>query len=171
MVVALSKRSRCTFVGRVFQHAKTEAPRHCKMCSSSPASAPRIKSRSASVLPPSFSHRDKVRTSGLSCIELPGSLVMMLQDPTLPHFQYHNSVPRVENPRVTGSIPVPGTIFSSIQSIGCAELALGREVPIFGLGFILGFGSVRMKTAKDAKLGSSSFGVHQTCNVDNKGRR
>ena len=64
---------------------------------------------------------------------------------------------RTENPRVGGSIPPLGTIFSSIKSMICDEFALWRYVPIFGLGFVLGLGSDRMKTAKDAKLGSPSL--------------
>ena len=51
------------------------------------------------------------------------------------------------------------------RNISCDEFALGRDVPLFGLGFILGLASGRMKTAKDAKLGSPSLGVHRAATV------
>jgi hypothetical protein len=66
---------------------------------------------------------------------------------------------RIENPRVTGSIPVLGTIFSLSGTTGCDDLARERNVTIFALGVIPDAPSVRMKIAKGATFQSLSFGV------------
>jgi hypothetical protein len=45
---------------------------------------------------------------------------------------------RIENPRVAGSIPALGTIYSLILSGGYGEFVVACEKPIFALGVVWG---------------------------------
>ena len=69
---------------------------------------------------------------------------------------------RIENPRVTGSIPVPGTIIFLVKSVCYGDFAVERGARILDLGVILGVASGNMKIAKHASSftpGNAAFEV------------